>query len=148
MIFKFSLSSGIEIEVLSGHHHPIKASIKKIKKDDEPSNSPKAPICLVFSASNGCYWMVADNYLWKGDLRPLPCGDLRGLEDSHLGWQSNNNGCQEGRSHTKSFLNVLTASLGQPEEVQLAESWCFPFGANFTMADFCREASMSFQVQS
>ena len=56
----------------------------------------------------------------------MPDGDLRDLEESQLGSESNNNGCQ---SLKKSCLNILTlsAALGQPEVIQLAESWCFLF---------------------
>lgn len=68
--------------------------------------------------------MVTDNCLLKGDLRPLPSGDLRALEHSQLGSESSNNGCQRGQSYKKSCLNILTvpAALGQPGEVQLEES--------------------------
>ena len=66
--------------------------------------------------------MVIDNCLCKGDLGPLTCSDLRGLEDRHLGSEGNSN----GQSHKKSSLNILTvsAALGQPMEVQPVEFWC------------------------
>lgn len=73
--------------------------------------------------SNGSYWMVTGNCLWKRELRHLSSGDLRGLEGRQLGSEGNDDGAK------KSCLNTLTvsAALGQPME----ELRCLLFGVGW-----------------
>lgn len=67
--------------------------------------------------------MVIGTCLWKGELRPLSSGDLRGHEGRQLGSEGNDDGPK------KSCLHTLTVSavLGQIME----ELWCLLFGVGW-----------------
>ena len=67
--------------------------------------------------------MVIGTCLWKGELRPLSSGDLRGHEGRQLGSEGNDDGPKKSCLHTL----TVSAALGQIME----ELWCLLFGVGW-----------------